>query len=88
MPRRRKIRAKKPDPRYRHLKPFQFKKGRSGNPRGRPKGSRNKVDHRLALDRLVEIMKSKRTPVALQVKTANIILGIIERAALWEMDHE
>ena len=25
-----------------HLKPFAFKPGRSGNPNGRPKGSRNK----------------------------------------------
>jgi plastocyanin len=25
-----------PDPRYHHLKPFQFKRSHSGNPKGRP----------------------------------------------------
>ncbi len=66
----------------------RFKKGRSGNPKGRRKGSRNKVSHRLALDKLVEIMKSKRTPVAAQVRAAEIILGIVERAALATMDDD
>jgi len=30
----------------------QFERGRSGNPRGRPKGARNKLSHRLAMDEL------------------------------------
>jgi hypothetical protein len=61
-----KNRPKKADPRYRGLRPW--KKGQSGNPKGRPKGSRNKLSHRLALDKLVRIMESKRTPAALQIK--------------------
>jgi Family of unknown function (DUF5681) len=76
MARARKIRAKGPNPRYRHLKPFQFNRGQSGNPKGRPPGSRSKVSHELAMDKLVAIMQSKRTPAAAQVKAAKIILDL------------
>ena len=54
----------------------RFKKGHSGNPKGRKKGSRNRVNHRLAMDKLVEIMQSKRTPAAAQVKAAQTILHL------------
>jgi Family of unknown function (DUF5681) len=76
MHRARKTRAKKPSPRYRHLKPFQFKSGQSGNPKGRPPGSRSKVSHELAMDKLVEIVRSKRAPASAQVKAAKTILEI------------
>ena len=59
----------------------RFKKGTSGNPKGRRKGSRNRVNHRLALDKLVAIMKSKRTPTAVQMKAAKIILDLAFQAA-------
>jgi Family of unknown function (DUF5681) len=85
MPRARKIRAKKPNPRYRHLKPFQFKKGQSGNPKGRPKGARNRVNHRVGLDKLVEIIDSKRAPAAVQLRAAKIFVEMMMRAAgLWD----
>jgi hypothetical protein len=86
MPRRRKIRAKKPNPRYRHLKPFQFQKGRSGNPKGRPPGSLNKVSHELAMDKLVRLMQSKRTPTTMQLKAAKCILDIAAGPVGWDYD--
>ena len=48
----------------------------SGNPKGRPKGSRNRVNHELAMDKLVQIMKSERSPVAVRMKAAKTILEI------------
>jgi hypothetical protein len=63
-------RAWKRNPRYRGLRPW--KKGQSGNLKGRPPGSRNKVSG----DKLVAIMQSKRTPAAEQVKAAKIILDL------------
>jgi len=76
MPRRQKTRAEKPKTRYRHLKPFQFKKGQSGTPKGRPPGSRNRVSHELAMSQLVRIMESGRSPAAVRVKAAKAILDI------------
>jgi hypothetical protein len=64
----------KRNPRYRGLRPW--KKGQSGNPKGRPLGSRNKVSGELAMDKLVAIMQSKRTPAAAPVKAAKIILDL------------
>jgi Family of unknown function (DUF5681) len=76
-------RAWKSNPRYRGLKPW--KKGQSGNPRGRPKGSRNKVHHRLAMDKLIKLIESNRAPAAVQLRATRIFLEIIMRAAgLWD----
>jgi hypothetical protein len=80
----RKKSAWKRNPRYRGLRPW--KPGQSGNPKGRPKGSRNKVDHRMAMDTLVRIMKSKRTPAALQLKAAKTIIHLAHDVALTTMD--
>jgi hypothetical protein len=62
------------DSRYRHLQRYQFKAGVSGNPKGRPKGRRNRLNHRVGLDKLVEIMDSKRTPAAVQLWAAKIFI--------------
>jgi len=79
----RKKSAWKTNPRYGGLRPW--KKGQSGNPRGRPKGSRNKVGHELAVEKLVKIMESKRAPAAVQLRATRIFLEIIMRAAgLWD----
>jgi hypothetical protein len=76
-------RAWKSNPRYRGLKPW--KKGQSGNPRGRPKGSRNKVNPRLGMDKLIELVESKRAPAAVQLRAARMFIEIMMRAAgLWE----
>jgi Family of unknown function (DUF5681) len=83
MPHRSRKRAWKSNPRYQGLKPW--KKGQSGNPRGRPKGSRNKVHHRLAMDKLIKLIESKRAPAAVQLRATRIFLEIIMRAAgLWD----
>jgi Family of unknown function (DUF5681) len=82
---RRAIRARETDSRYRHLKRYQFKPGTSGNPKGRPRGRRNRVNHRVGLDKLVEIIDSKRAPAAVQLRAAKIFVEVIMRAAgLWE----
>jgi Family of unknown function (DUF5681) len=79
----RKKSAWKRNPRYRGLRPW--KPGQSGNPKGRPNGSRNKVGHRMSLEKLVAIVDSKRAPPAVQARAAKIYLEIIMRAAgLWE----
>ena len=67
-------RAWKRNPRYRGLRPW--KKGQSGNPKGRPPGSRNKVTGELALARLVQIMESKSASAIARVKAAKIILDL------------
>jgi hypothetical protein len=67
-------RAWKRNPRYRGLRPW--KKGQSGNPKGRPPASRNKVSGELALGRLVQIMESKRASAIARVKAAKIILDL------------
>ena len=86
MPRTARKRAKtawKRNPRYRGLRPWP--KGVSGNPAGRPKGSRNRVDHRLAMDELVKLTKSKRAPAAVKLRATRIFLEMIMRAAgLWD----
>ncbi len=76
-------RAWKSNPRYRGLKPW--KKGQSGNPRGRPKGSRNKVNPRLPMDKLIKLMESKRAPPVVQLRAARMFIEVMMRAAgLWE----
>jgi Family of unknown function (DUF5681) len=71
--------------RYAHLKGYQFKPGTSGNPKGRPKGRRNRVNHRVGLDKLVEIIHSKRAPAAVQLRATRIFVEVIMRAAgLWD----
>ena len=78
-------RKRRSDSRYRHLKRYQFKPGQSGNPAGRPVGSRNKVGHRMALHKLVEIIDSRRAPPAVQARAIKIFLEITMRAAgLWD----
>jgi len=67
-------RAWKRNPRYRGLRPW--KKGQSGNPKGRPPGRRNRVSGELAMDKLVQIMRSKRASADAQVKAAKIILDL------------
>jgi hypothetical protein len=67
-------RAWKRNPRYRGLRPW--KKGQSGNPKGRPPGCRNKVSGDLAMDKLVQIMRSERASADAQVKAAKIILDL------------
>jgi Family of unknown function (DUF5681) len=52
----------------------RFKRGTSGNPKGRKKGSRNRVNADLAMDELVRIMKSERSPAATRLKAAKLIL--------------
>ena len=59
----------------------QFRKGMSGNPKGRKKGSRNRVNHRLALAQLVKIMERKSTPAMVKIKAAKIILELTMQAA-------
>jgi hypothetical protein len=75
------MRAKKTDSRYRHLKRYQFKPGTGGNPKGRPKGRRNRVNHRVGLDKLVEIMESKRAPAPVQLRAAKIFVEVMMCAA-------
>jgi hypothetical protein len=70
---------KKPNPRYRGLRPW--KKGQSGNPKGRPNGSRNKISHRLAMDELVRIMNSKRSPSDVKLRAAKAIVYLTMNAA-------
>jgi hypothetical protein len=53
--------------------------------KGRPKGRRNRVNHRVGLDKLVEIIDSKRAPAAVQLRAAKIFVEMIMRAAgLWD----
>jgi Family of unknown function (DUF5681) len=79
----RKKSAWKRNPRYRGLRPW--KAGQSGNPAGRPKGSRNKIGHRMALEKLVAIINSKRAPAAVQLRAAKMFIEMTMRAAgLWE----
>jgi Family of unknown function (DUF5681) len=70
---------RRPTGRYRigYCKPpkrTQFKRGRSGNPKGRKKGSRNRVNQDLAMDELVRIMQSDRSPAATRFKAAKLVL--------------
>ena len=80
-----KRRAKGVDPRYRHLRRYQWKPGQSGNPKGRPKGSSNRVGHGMAMDKLIKLVDSKRAPAAVQLRAARIFLEIVIRSAgLWD----
>jgi Family of unknown function (DUF5681) len=41
----------------------RFKKERSGNPKGRQKGSKNRVSHRLPFDKLVKLCSRSGRPL-------------------------
>jgi Family of unknown function (DUF5681) len=72
---------RRPTGRYRvgYCKPpkrTQFKRGTSGNPKGRKKGSRNKVGPHLPVDKLRQLMTDKRVPAAVQLKAAQIMIQL------------
>jgi hypothetical protein len=46
-----------------HLKPFAFRPGQSGNPNGRPKGSRNKLSEALLDDLYAERQEQGREAI-------------------------
>ena len=81
---KRHTRSRRPQARVGYRNPpkrTQFKKGQSGNPKGRPKGSRNKVSHRTMLEELVRISKSKRAPEALKLRAAKTFIELTMKAA-------
>lgn len=57
---------------YDHLKPWQFKKGQSGNPGGRPPGSSLKE-------------RAKRMLMAMTEEEAQDYLQGIDKKTIWEM---
>jgi hypothetical protein len=46
-----------------HLKPYAFRPGQSGNPNGRPKGSRNKLSEALVDDLYAEWQEQGRDAI-------------------------
>ena len=59
----------------------RWKPGHSGNPKGRPRGARNRLSPlMLSLDQLVRIMRSpsKRTSAYARIAAAKIILALAE----------
>lgn len=88
MPAKRKKRPTRRKPAIGYGRPpraYQWKKGQSGNPAGRPKGSRNRVGHTMSLETLVKLVDSPRTPAAVRLRASKIYLELMLRAAgLWE----
>ena len=79
MPQTARKRAWERNPRYRGLRPWR--KGQSGNPAGRPKGSRNKLTHEVALHEIARIVKSKRASEAVKLKASKIFVELTMKAA-------
>lgn len=67
------------NPRYRGLRPW--KKGQSGNPKGRPKGARNKISCRMGIEELVRISKSERASEAVKLRATTMFLRLMMDAA-------
>ena len=68
----------------------RWKPGHSGNPKGRPRGSRNRLSPMmLSLDQLVRIMRSpsKRTSTYARIASAKIVIALAqgERVAMPRM---
>lgn len=81
----RKKTAWKRNPRYRGLRPWP--KGVSGNPRGRPKGSRNRARASLPVEKLRQLMEDKRVPAAVQLKAAEFMIKIaVGMVVNWDDD--